>query len=69
MKREHTWCVWWRYILSSGTKLAYNDKPKLYYTEKAARMAERDLNKFYDFGVNGRLEYIALPIGVNPYDQ
>jgi hypothetical protein len=58
------WYVWWRY--NSGNKSsAWHDAPRHYKTEKAARMAERDLNVPYVKNNYG-IEHVALAEGIHP---
>lgn len=63
---EYPWCVWWRYMRKGDTpSTAWHDVPKLYRSESAARMAERDLNDAYRWP-HGRVQHIAIRRGVHP---
>jgi hypothetical protein len=65
---DHSWHVWRRYMRENDTPMtAWHSEPKKYRSERAARMAERDLNVAYTFQV-GRVQHIALPRGVHPRD-
>jgi hypothetical protein len=45
--RPHTWCVRWRYVWQSASgvmrRTAWTPSPRLYCSERAARMAETDM--------------------------
>lgn len=62
-----THAVWWRYQNQGRIVSAWHDQPRLYRSEKAARMAARDLNKFYTNTDMGCFMYhVALPVGPHP---
>jgi hypothetical protein len=60
-----TWGVWHRFVPNNKNPSGWNTKPKLYRSEKSARMAEIDLNKAYVFDF-GRIQHVALPLGTSP---
>lgn len=65
---DYPWHVWWRYMRQNDTPLtAWHDEPKKYRTESAARMAESDLNREYNWP-HGRVQHVALPRGVFPWE-
>lgn len=65
MRGPHTHCVWWRYRGLSVT--AWNSRPLLYRSERAATMAAKDRNKLYVFR-NGRIEHVVTKMGEKPKD-
>lgn len=68
MNPKTTWIVWHQYLSNKEgccISSAWHDPPKQYKTEKAARMAERDLNTLYTWDF-GRINHKATPVGEKP---
>lgn len=65
--KPFTHAVWWRTQTPNGLISTWHDKPRLYRSEVSARMAARDLNRFYtDRDMGNYCYHVALPIDMHP---